>query len=584
MSDKEEKVLKKKVIYLEIDDEITAVCEKIKKTKTKNVYIVCPKQAVLFQSIVNLKILLSRTKKAKKKIHIITKDKNALHLAEKLGIPVYSESGGQGDPEIVSQENTDEKLLITPLRASVNSLEDEAPTRLNEKKLSISEILKRNHKKNKFERPDKIVASNAKAKKKDKKSLKIVVPNRRPLIALLSVSTLILLFIIYIALPGATVYITPTSSTLEKSVNITLADSNLYGNEIATSAGKIIGSYTVETTLEKTISYVPTGKRFSDKASNASGMITIYNDSETDWPLIKDTRFENDDAIVFRIQSEVLVPSGSTLEVFVVADPTDANGLVVGDRGNIGPSKFFLPGLREESQAVVYAESFAEMTGGVSDYITFVTEDDLEGAKLKLEQVMKKEALEALSEKVEDENVALEGDTDFVLLDGDGAIEMSDVVLNVPSDLVGQELEQFNVSGRVSVNGVYYDRQQMVEILRTELEAKRSPNRELVSVNEDFASYRIFEWDKEAKRIKLTANIKGIEQYKIDPKNEDGQRLIERIREHIAGKSIEEATIFVQNLPEVNKVEIESWPAWSPTVPGIADNIKFEVRNASLVR
>ena len=49
---------------------------------------------------------------------------------------------------------------------------------------------------------------------------------------------------------------------------------------------------------------------------------------------------------------------------------------------------------------------------------------------------------------------------------------------------------------------------------------------------------------------------------------------------HIAGKDIEDAKLYIQNLPEINKVEIESWPAWSPTIPGIEDNIEFEVRDA----
>ncbi len=61
---------------------------------------------------------------------------------------------------------------------------------------------------------------------------------------------------------------------------------------------------------------------------------------------------------------------------------------------------------------------------------------------------------------------------------------------------------------------------------------------------------------------------------------ENGQRLIEKIKEHIVGKDIEQAKNYIQNLPEINKVEIDSWPAWAPTIPNLPDNIEFEIRPA----
>ena len=81
-------------------------------------------------------------------------------------------------------------------------------------------------------------------------------------------------------------------------------------------------------------------------------------------------------------------------------------------------------------------------------------------------------------------------------------------------------------------------------------------------------------------KIKLTANIKGIEQFAITEETESGERLLKKIREHVAGQDIEKAKQYIQNLPEVNKVEIESWPLWSPTIPNLPDNIEFEVREA----
>jgi hypothetical protein len=46
------------------------------------------------------------------------------------------------------------------------------------------------------------------------------------------------------------------------------------------------------------------------------------------------------------------------------------------------------------------------------------------------------------------------------------------------------------------------------------------------------------------------------------------------------GKPINEAENYIQNLPEIDKVHIESWPAWAATLPGIPDNIKIEIKRA----
>lgn len=580
--EKAESVAKKKVVYVEIDDEVTGVYDKIKNIGSKHVYIVVPKRAILFQSIVNLKILKRKSEDDGKKIYLISNDKNGVHLAEKLGLPVYNKVNSEGKPALFSTDVQDDRLRITPLRASVNSVEEKTPTRMAERKLSISEILR---KKRGRKDMDVTKIEVAKKPKKPKNKMVIVAANRHALIALISVSVLILLFIIYIALPGATIYITPAASKLEKSVNIVLADFTRNKAEIETSSSHIIASYPISTKVEKQIEYTATGKKFSDKGKNASGKITIYNTTNGDWPLIASTRFQTEDGIVFRIPAEIIVPPATTagpgqIEAFVVADQTDAFGGIVGERGNIGPSKFSLPGLKGSSQSKVYAESKEAFSGGITDYVTFVTPEDIEAAKAKIRDELVKGAVAQLEVAVEEQNKLVEESGKFVLLEGENAVKVGEAAVSLDESLANKEIASFVVSGSVDVKGVYYDQEEMVKILVDELTLKKSPNKELLDVNQDSATYRIFEWDDASGKIKLTANIKGIEQFSIDPKKESGQKLLEKIRSHIAGQNIEEAKLFVQNLPEVNKVEIDSWPAWSPTVPNIEDNIDFEIRDA----
>ena len=577
VEDQTEVVSCKKVVYAEIDDEVTTLYDRIKRIRQKHVYIVVPIRAILFQSVVNLKILKRKAADTKKTIYLITNDRSGIHLAAQVGIEVYNKANDEGKPTIFSAEVDDEKLRITPLKATVNAATEEAPTRLSERKLSISELLRRGKKKNSI---DITKLKEPKKRKINKPKLVIVAPNRHALIALTAVSLIILFVIVYIALPGVTVYLTPSASVLEKSVNITLADYQKNKSELETRPIHMIASYPISTTVSKNITHFATGKKVSDKGANSSGTITIVNASENNWPLITETRFQNSDGFVFRIKSPVTVPANSSVEATVVADPVDAYGGIVGERGNIGPTKFFLPGLRDDSQSKLYAESSVTMTGGITDFVTYISPEDLEAASARINDELLRDAVELLREEVR-KKAELTGDPEaYSLLNGDGAIKIGDVQVAVPTQLEGSSVSEFSVDGTVYVSGVYYDHNSMLEILKSELLLKKSPQKELLRINEESTTYRIFEWDDARGKIKMTANIKGVEQFEIDPDKESGERLLSKIRDHIAGKDIEDAKVFIQNLSEINRVEIESWPAWAPTVPSLPDNIEFEVRDS----
>jgi hypothetical protein len=74
--------------YIEVDEEITSIIEKLKKTQSAEVFVVVPKGALLIQSIINLKLLKKEASDLGKEILIITQDKLGKMLIEKAGISV----------------------------------------------------------------------------------------------------------------------------------------------------------------------------------------------------------------------------------------------------------------------------------------------------------------------------------------------------------------------------------------------------------------------------------------------------------------------------------------------------------------
>jgi hypothetical protein len=78
----------KDTIYIDVDDEITAVINKVANSSSKLVVLVLPKRASVFHSSVNLKLLKNKALKAGKNLVLVSTDANLLSLAGVVGINV----------------------------------------------------------------------------------------------------------------------------------------------------------------------------------------------------------------------------------------------------------------------------------------------------------------------------------------------------------------------------------------------------------------------------------------------------------------------------------------------------------------
>src|SRR5262245_25715138 len=88
----------KDVIYIDIEDDITAIIGKVKSAGSKIVALVPPKRAGVLQSAVNLKLLQKAAQAADKRLVLITSDHSLITLAAGLKLPVARNL--QSRPEI----------------------------------------------------------------------------------------------------------------------------------------------------------------------------------------------------------------------------------------------------------------------------------------------------------------------------------------------------------------------------------------------------------------------------------------------------------------------------------------------------
>lgn len=95
----------RELIYIDTDDDITSLVEKIKEASGAVVALVPPKRIGVLQSVVNLRLLQRAAKTAKKHLAIVTTDPALVNLAAGLAIPVAKNINAQAKiPEVTNEE------------------------------------------------------------------------------------------------------------------------------------------------------------------------------------------------------------------------------------------------------------------------------------------------------------------------------------------------------------------------------------------------------------------------------------------------------------------------------------------------
>lgn len=212
-------------------------------------------------------------------------------------------------------------------------------------------------------------------------------------VALLCVAVLGFVFSIFFS--GAKIVVTPKQRTVLVSAEFTAIKTpgvNELGYETMTISRE--GSTVVSASGEEIVT------------EKASGKIVVYNDySSANQRLIKNTRFETPEGLVYRINESVVVPGqksdGSSkipgsIEVTVYADEA-------GEKYNGGLTDFTIPGFKGDPRFDdFYARSKTEMTGGFNGPRKVVSVGDKQQAKEKIESGLREQLFnEAFSQKPE---------------------------------------------------------------------------------------------------------------------------------------------------------------------------------------
>jgi hypothetical protein len=394
----------KDTIYVDVDDEITGVIDKLKNSDKKVVALILPKRASVFQSIVNMKLLKRAADGSKKNMVLITSEAALLPLAGVAGVHVAKNLTSKPSIPIIPTGLQEDESAITDAGETIDDKEPDlnAPVgelaaasgakpssdgvetvNLDDGPVSDNELTPAGPKN--FGPP---TAAAAAAAKKDKKNKKLKIPNfQRFRLVLILLGLLIVLLIIGFLfananLPKATITVKTNSTKVDTNLNLNLST----GVTTLDAPNSTMPAKLVSQQKAYTASVVTTGQKNNGNIATGSVVMTeqtcgnIPDGAPSDVP--SGTGLSSN-GLTFITQQDTQFspnPSGHNGKclTFSAASNTPISAQNGGASYN-GASTFSVAGRPDISVQVA-----ASVSGGTDNIVQSVNQNDINNAKAKI--------------------------------------------------------------------------------------------------------------------------------------------------------------------------------------------------------
>lgn len=523
----------KDTIYIDVDDEITSIVEKVKNSPKNIVAIVLPKRAVVMQSIVNLKLLRRAANDAEKRIVLITSDSALLPLAGAVGM--YVAKNLNSKPEIPPAPNIEHED-DEEVEADIDDVPVDTSKTLGE--LAGEDLIDE--------------AAENENPKKDKKSSKVKVPNfeKFRLKLFLGVGAFIIFVVFWwwaaIIAPKATIVIESDASTVTPTITFT-ADKN--AKQVAL-ADKVVPAQFAEKDYKAEQKAPATGQK--DVSAKASGTVTFSKPcSPENPPTIASGTGVSSQNLTFITQSSVtlapVINNGCNYvgTVKVVAQNK-------GEQYNIEAANYTLSGYSGVTA------SGSAMTGGSSKTVKVVSQQDIDGAKQKID-----EGASSIKDQLKQQ---LEQDGYFAILDSFEAIKDNTQV----NPALDQEATEFTVKTERVYSMIGVKNDDLGQLVKQAVATEQQGQEQQIQKNGlDEAPFRILE--RKDNTIKFS----------VQPTVSTGPAINnEELKKSVVGKKKGDTENTVKVIPGVKGVEVKYSPFWVTKTPKNTSKITIELKKA----
>jgi hypothetical protein len=555
--------MNKDVIYIDVEDDITAIIGKVKASKEKIVALVPPKRVGVLQSAVNLRLIDRMAKADKKHLVLITNNPALIALSANTHIPVAKNL--QSKPEIaeipaLSMDDGDDIIDGAELPVGDHAKSaDEPIVRVKTMRDDNLENLNIDDEVIGMTAPATVAASGLKKAAKSKSKIKI--PNfdsfrKRLFLIILGAVVLIgALVWAFVFAPAATVIITATTTPSAVSSSVKLG-----GTAATDYKTGIIKSVSQQLKKDATVEFDATGT--GKVGTKATGTMNIQNCDGPAFTLPANTVFTSASGLKFTNPSAISVSalsgSASACRSTGVGAGTGSgavNADTVGSEYNLSPRSYSMSGVSGD----VYA-SGTQMTGGESHDVKIVSADDIERAKGQLigqsTDTIKKDLVKKFvnGEKVIDSSFTVDRtDATSVPAVGAEAPASGKATLTIPTTYTIYAFPKADLETYLN------------DSLNSQIKDKNTQR--VYSNGIDKVGLSNFKKDGDA----LSASITATGQ--IGPKIDENT-----VKDQVKGKIYGEVQSTLQEINGVQSVDIQFSYFWVRTVPSDTSKIHIEFK------
>lgn len=533
--------MNKDVIYIDVEDDITAIISRVKDSKEKIVALVPPKRVGILQSAVNLRLLSRAADQNGKHLVLISNNSALMALASAAKIPVARNL--QSKPEIgeisaLEVDNGEDVIDGAQLPIGEHAKTVEPPSSAD---TAINDTLRSNPL-NETPRATPPVAGEALKKPKTKSGIKV--PNfnqfRKKLLLIGGGVAILIAFLIWAIFfaPHATIVI--TARTTDSSANAKVS--------LASDASTSFSSKSLQTTVKDTkkdtsIDFDATGtKNVGDKATGTMTLTrTGVSDSPTDVPA--GTEFTSDGR-TFVSTASVTVPRSQIVGTSLDNGSASVN-VAAADMGD----EYNLSARTYQTGFGGFTARGSDMSGGSKRQIKVVSANDVQKATDQLAQ----QSSDTIKKQLTDDFNA-----DYVVIDQTFKIDRGSPQASpaVDQEVANGSKAKLTASITYSLSGV--DKKDANSFLDDYFKDQ------LKGTNDQ----RVY--DNGAKKVTFTnvapsgngfsANV--VATAKIGPKIDD-----DAIKNAAKGKRYGDIQSNIETIQGVDNVDIKFWPFWVSSAP-----------------
>ena len=579
----------KETVYIDLEDEITTVIDKVSSAKESVVALVLPKRSPVFQSTVNMKLLKKASKDDKKNIVLITSDKGIEAVAAIAGIHIAGsltskpmipkkkliEASSILSDEVTGYDNeTTEAIEEDGVTASNSEKDSPAKVGVNTEK-SASKVVKKDKTEPTIELDNESgdLAAVAAAQemvggaeldtpKKGKKKFKVPDFKSFKLRMGLFIAA-VLLFVTgwvfgFIILPKATI----TIEAVTKRVDVTASFTASVDQEEFSLEDGIVPATLVQTTKQDSATVPATGEK--DNGKRASGTITLVNCRKESLGVTvpAGTGFSADGVTFSTVATVELGPS-----VFVGGDTCvsdqSPNPELYGSQKDVGVTaneagdKYNVSSQSYQSPADGVSAFGSDMTGGTTDLVKVVSDADIKAASEQLSGFSTVEAITDLTKLLSEEGkLAL-----------DETLRESDAITQSSKE-VDVEASEVTVIKTVTYSMLGVDQEDIIALL----DAKITENLEDSTQNVRDSGIN------EATLQVVSTDGDGVQSIELRTVATIGQLFDATvIKNESAGKKRGEIESSLESRDGVRSVRVDYSPMWVTTTPRNAEKISVQI-------